>query len=151
MRPGTGRTVIWTLVASVVAVVLLAAGGAWYVTRHGISAREPPSSIEEAIARRLRHLAIPRAARAAKNPITSSPQALAEGRAHFADHCATCHANDGGGRTLINSDEGLVEAMKQRLAENDHRFGTLIDAIVTSPQFMNKRGGGTSQTPLAGE
>ena len=27
----------------------------------------------------------------------------------------------------------------------------ILDAIVTSPQFMNKRGGGTSQTPLAGE
>ncbi len=55
------------------------------------------------------------------------------------------------GRTLINSDEGLVDGMKQRLAASDHRFGTLIDAIVTSPQFLNKRGGGTSQTPLAGE
>jgi len=55
------------------------------------------------------------------------------------------------GRTPINSDEGLVDTMKQRLAENDHRFGTLIDAIVSSPQFLNKRGGGTSQAPLAGE
>ena len=24
---------------------------------------------------------------------------LADGRAHWADHCATCHANDGSGRT----------------------------------------------------
>ena len=30
---------------------------------------------------------------------------LAEARAHFADHCALCHANDGSGKTRIN--EGL--------------------------------------------
>jgi mono/diheme cytochrome c family protein len=33
------------------------------------------------------------------NPIASSPEVIAEGRAHFADHCASCHANDGSGNT----------------------------------------------------
>lgn len=28
--------------------------------------------------------------------------AIAEGRDHYADHCATCHGNDGSGTTYIN-------------------------------------------------
>jgi len=31
----------------------------------------------------------------------NSPEVIAEAMAHFADHCATCHANDGSGDTAI--------------------------------------------------
>ena len=31
------------------------------------------------------------------NPFPNSPDILAEARAHWADHCAVCHANDGSG------------------------------------------------------
>jgi len=34
-----------------------------------------------------------------RNPVPNSPQVLAEARAHFADHCAGCHGNDGSGRS----------------------------------------------------
>jgi mono/diheme cytochrome c family protein len=30
-----------------------------------------------------------------------SPEIVAEGLAHYADHCAVCHANDGSGKTEI--------------------------------------------------
>ena len=30
--------------------------------------------------------------------------------------------------------------MRNQLADNDYRFGTLVKRIVTSPQFLNKRG-----------
>ncbi len=43
------------------------------------------------------------------------------------------------GRTLQLSDESLITETKQRLAENDYRFSTMIDVIVTSPAFLNKR------------
>ena len=33
------------------------------------------------------------------NPVPFSPDNLAQARHHFADHCATCHANDGSGKT----------------------------------------------------
>jgi hypothetical protein len=46
------------------------------------------------------------------------------------------------GRTLLPSDDELVEEMRRKLAANGYRFGTLIEAIVTSPQFLNKRGDG---------
>ncbi len=44
------------------------------------------------------------------------------------------------GRTLSPSDDALVATMRQRLTANDFRFGSLIETIVTSPQFMTKRG-----------
>ena len=34
-----------------------------------------------------------------RNPISFSPEVWAEARAHFADHCASCHGNDGRGHT----------------------------------------------------
>lgn len=43
-------------------------------------------------------------------------------------------------RTLLLSDEGLLQEMHSRAASNDYRFSALIEAIVTSPQFLNKRG-----------
>ena len=38
-----------------------------------------------------------------KNPVEPTELAIAEARDHFADHCAICHANDGTGKTMINS------------------------------------------------
>jgi mono/diheme cytochrome c family protein len=52
-------------------------------------------------ARTMRRLAIPAHLRDATNPLPASAEILSEGRAHFADHCATCHANDGSGDTEI--------------------------------------------------
>jgi mono/diheme cytochrome c family protein len=67
----------------------------------GISARAEPSATEARLARAVRGWAVPSDARDARNPIPASPSALAAGLAHFADHCATCHANDGSGQTAI--------------------------------------------------
>jgi hypothetical protein len=42
-------------------------------------------------------------------------------------------------RSVILSDEPLVEEAQQDLAANDFRFSALIETIITSPQFMNRR------------
>ena len=44
------------------------------------------------------------------------------------------------GRDLILSDEPLVKTMRDRLRAEGHRFDTMIETIVTSPQFLRKRG-----------
>ncbi|MFN7952846.1 MAG: cytochrome c [bacterium] len=67
----------------------------------GIGARGEPSSAEALLARRIRHLAIPRAARARANPVPASAAVIAAGRTHWADHCASCHGNDGRGDTPL--------------------------------------------------
>jgi hypothetical protein len=43
------------------------------------------------------------------------------------------------GRTLQLSDEPTIDEMRAKLKANGCRFGTLVEAIVTSPQFLNKR------------
>ncbi|MBL9209613.1 MAG: DUF1592 domain-containing protein, partial [Opitutaceae bacterium] len=43
------------------------------------------------------------------------------------------------GRSLLLSDDPLVATLKQRLAADGYRFSTLVETIVTSPQFRTKR------------
>jgi len=83
-----------------VAVALFVAAGVYAVSR-GFSARDNPNAAETFIARQLRHMAVPRGARQMTNPVPASAEVLSEAREHFADHCATCHANDGSGNTAI--------------------------------------------------
>ena len=44
------------------------------------------------------------------------------------------------GRSLMLSDDLTVEQMRAKLAKDGYRFDSLIESVVTSPQFMNKRG-----------
>ena len=69
--------------------------------RHGIGARDDPTRAEAVLARGLRHFAVPSGARSRKNPVPDTPESLSEARRHFADHCASCHGNDGKGETEI--------------------------------------------------
>jgi mono/diheme cytochrome c family protein len=85
---------VLAIAAAVAAAVL-----ALRLRERGISARDEPSAVEAAVARKLRSWAVPAVLRGARNPVAASPQALARARAHFADHCASCHGNDGRGRT----------------------------------------------------
>jgi len=90
-----------TFAAAVALAIALAAAAGLAALRGGISARPEPSALEAALARRVRHLAIPASARARANPVSAGDDVIAQGRAHFADHCASCHGNDGKGRTEI--------------------------------------------------
>ncbi|TMA81870.1 MAG: cytochrome C, partial [Deltaproteobacteria bacterium] len=71
------------------------------VLRGGFSAHDEPSRIEALVARRLRLLSIPASARERANRITTTTDVLRDAREHFGDHCAICHAPDGGGQTAI--------------------------------------------------
>ncbi len=51
-------------------------------------------------------------------------------------------------RSLQLSDESLIETMEAQLAAQGYRFDSLVEAIVTSPQFLNKR---VTETPGASE
>jgi len=44
-------------------------------------------------------------------------------------------------RSLILSDDALIQDMHAKLAADDYRFDDMIESIVTSKQFLNKRGG----------
>jgi len=91
-----------TLLLSIIAAG--AAGAAafgWVTIRRGFSARDNPSALEAFLAKTAHNLSIPASERDAKNPFAPTAEVLGEARAHFADHCATCHGNDGSGKTEI--------------------------------------------------
>jgi hypothetical protein len=44
------------------------------------------------------------------------------------------------GRTLVLSDDPTIEQMRAKLAASDYRFDTLVEGIITTPQFLNRRG-----------
>jgi mono/diheme cytochrome c family protein len=104
------------IVVALAAVGLIAAAVAVWLFANGASARPAPGRFETVVARRLRTLAIPREIRARTNPAPLTDELIAGARAHFADHCASCHANDGSGRTTIG--QGLYpRAPDMRTAE----------------------------------
>ncbi len=91
----------WKIVLLI--VVAIAGAGAVYATvlvRRGFSARENPSWIEAFAAGIAKRLAVPASYRM-KNPYPPTAENVREGEEHFADHCATCHGNDGSGDTLF--------------------------------------------------
>ena len=90
----------WTGVVLLLAAVSAAVLGARLV-RRGFSARDEPSHVEALAARAMRRLAVPAALRDRRNPVALTPAVLAEGRAHYADHCAVCHGSDGRGQTAM--------------------------------------------------
>jgi hypothetical protein len=42
-------------------------------------------------------------------------------------------------RSLLLSDEPLIERMQAQLTAKEYRFSSLVETIVTSPQFLNQR------------
>jgi hypothetical protein len=42
-------------------------------------------------------------------------------------------------RTLLLSDDAIIDAMRAKLAARNYRFSGLVETIVTSPQFLNRR------------
>jgi cytochrome c553 len=92
----------WFLLGAVsLGAVAFAMGALFILNAHGFSANERPSSVERWIARQARSAALPADAHTRANPIRNTRETLAEARAHWADHCAACHANDGSGETPL--------------------------------------------------
>jgi mono/diheme cytochrome c family protein len=86
----------------VLAIVVIGGVGLFYsVSRRGLSTRTEPSAVEAFLARTARRLATPSAVRSMRNPLQPTEGVLDEALEHFADHCASCHANDGSGDTPI--------------------------------------------------
>src|SRR5262245_11030065 len=83
------------------AVIALLTASVVLRNANGFSAREQPTMVETWVARWARSAALLSGARARANPAPNTQDVIADGRAHWADHCATCHANDGSGDTFM--------------------------------------------------
>ncbi len=93
------RNLIRFLAAAIALVILAGFGGFIFLkTRaNGFSARAQPTLLERLAARQARGLALPGGAKNRVNIVAASPEVLADARAHWADHCAACHSNNGSG------------------------------------------------------
>jgi mono/diheme cytochrome c family protein len=92
----------WFLLGAASLIVIAALAGTLALwNARGFSARERPTAVETWFARIARSAAIPAGARTTVNPVPNTPRTLADARAHWADHCAVCHANDGSGDVII--------------------------------------------------
>jgi mono/diheme cytochrome c family protein len=109
-----------TLLLSIaVACIAAAAAFGWVTIQRGFSARDNPSAIETLVATTAHQLAVPSQYRQLRNPLPASSDNLHAGMEHFADHCATCHANDGSGDTSFG--KGLYPKppdMRQKETQN---------------------------------
>ncbi len=101
--------------------------------RYGFSAHDAPTGMEAFLTGRMRHWSIPAELHNMKNPVPVTPAVLSEARAHFADHCASCHGNDGKGKTEMGQhlyprapDMTLVETQSQSDGE---LFATIENGV----------------------
>jgi mono/diheme cytochrome c family protein len=100
-KGGGWKATIRAFVVLTVVLFVLAGAVAYSIVRRGLSAHDEPSRVETMLARAMRRWATPQAARDRSNPVQPTEAVLNEGLEHFADHCATCHANNGSGDTAI--------------------------------------------------
>ena len=137
------KALLRALVLAILLIVLFAALGLWYVMRSGVSAKDEPGRLEVLAAGGVRNMAIARRARGMRNPVESSSDVIAEGRAHFADHCAVCHGNDGSGNTEMG--RGMwPKAPDMRLARTqDLSDGELFWIIENGVRFTGMPGWST--------
>jgi mono/diheme cytochrome c family protein len=116
----------WFLMGFVAFPVLACVAG-WVALKtraSGFSARAQPTQFETLLATEARKLAIPAGAMARTNPVSDSPEVLAEARAHWADHCSVCHANDGSGATIMGKQmyppaPDMREARTQQMTDGE--------------------------------
>ncbi len=109
----------------------------------GFSAKAEPNALEVLIARQLRHLAIPIENRRLRNPLPLTEELLKDARAHFADHCASCHANNGSGQTTIGRNV-YPQSPDMRLADTQNMSdGELFFIIQNGIRFTAMPAWGT--------
>jgi mono/diheme cytochrome c family protein len=71
-----------------------------YMMQRGFSTRTEPMHMEKVLATTIRGGAVPSRYKTMKNPVAATPEVIHDGMAHWADHCAACHANNGSGDTM---------------------------------------------------
>ena len=96
------RKVITSVLSTLVVIVLILAGGLFYLRGHGFSAREEPTWMERIMARNARKIATPPDAKNLSNPRSQqTTEMIGEADEHFVEHCGICHGIDGRGDTVI--------------------------------------------------
>src|SRR5216683_6886215 len=128
---------------AIVCLALLAGATAWFawaIRTRGFSARDKPGVLETFLAEHVRDLATPASVKNLKNPLSPTALNIAEGRDHFADHCAICHANDGSGKTEMGGN--MYPPAPDMRDEKDLTDGELFNIIKNGIRFTGMPGWG---------
>src|SRR3990167_6607474 len=135
--------------AAIAAIILVTAAVylAVAVARHGFSAREKPSRVEEFFARHARRIATPSDAKQLRNPYPVTPESLAAAREHLVVGFATCLPLDGSGNTALGRNlyppaPDMRAAYVQTLAD-----GELYYIITNGVRFTGMPAWGGEHTP----
>jgi mono/diheme cytochrome c family protein len=137
------KAVLWVFLALVVA------GMAYGIVtvRRGFSTIDSPSVFETTVARAARSMSIPSSAKNTKNPYAATAENIEPGMEHFADHCATCHANDGSGNSEVGPNL-YPKAPDLRLAQTqDLTDGEIFYIINNGVRLTGMPGWSKSHTP----
>jgi mono/diheme cytochrome c family protein len=137
------RPALAVLLGMVMMVAVLAAGGLAYARVTQLSTRGVVGELETRLASLGRRAAVPSAVRERRNPVTLTPEVIVDGMNHFADHCASCHANNGSGDTEMG--RGFYPpAPDMRLpATQDRSDGELFHVIEHGIRFTGMPAWGT--------
>jgi mono/diheme cytochrome c family protein len=97
------RKILWFAAGGLALLAIECLGGLLFLKMgsNGFSARSDPSFIEKFAAQQARNMAMPAEATHLSNPVAESSDVLNKAMAHWADHCADCHANDGSGEVAM--------------------------------------------------
>lgn len=109
----------------------------------GLSARATPGPIETFVVRGLRAWSVPGEYRGLTNPVLGNGESVRNGMAHFADHCATCHSNDGSGGTEMGKSMFPPAPDMRKDATQELSDGTLFYIIEHGIRFTGMPAWGT--------
>ena len=119
-------------IALVMCLLIFALAGAIYgmlMVHRGFSTRTPPGAIEARIASTMRSAGVPSHYKSLRNPVNATPDVLQDGMGHWADHCATCHGNNGSGDTMYGKTLYPRPPDMRRKATQDMSDGELYYTI----------------------
>ena len=143
------RKLIWFTAGMITLAIVFSAGVILFLTTQvaGFSTREQPSAMERWAAQQFRSFAVPKTARSRSNPVAESVEGLAAARVHWADHCASCHSNNGSGEVEMGKHLYPPAPDMRRAATQTLTDGELFYIIQNGIRFtgMPAWGSGTSQ------
>ena len=113
------KKVLRLIAFAVVLAIVVGVAGMLAVRGRGFSARPQPSWVESRVALFMRGWMTPSTYKGLPNPVSNTHENFTAAREHFADHCASCHANDGSGNTEMGRNL-YPKAPDMRLPRTQH-------------------------------
>lgn len=104
----------WAALSLVVFVAIAITGAVLW--SEGFSSRPRPSDLEAAVAMKAYDSATPAKYESMKNPLEAKGVDLIEADGHYEEHCAMCHADNGGGQTQFH---GIMYPRPANLLSDD--------------------------------